>query len=53
MSVETRTIQKYAKVPWLGVKVGLTWYRHTYSDGSRRHVIRPEIVFDLARRKEL
>ena len=47
MSIETRTIQKRARVPLIGAKVGFTWYRHTYSDGSRRHVMRPEIVFDL------
>ena len=50
MSVETRTIQKRMRIPG-GAQVGLTWYRHTYGDGSRRHVIRPEIVFDLASRE--
>lgn len=51
MSIETRTTQKHVKVPLLGAKAGFVWYRHSYSDGSRRHVLRPELVFDLASRE--
>ena len=47
MAIETRTINKHAKVLGLAAKVGFVWYRHTYSDGSRRHVIKPELVLDL------